>query len=184
MNRSKVAIADSVLVLHSLLGLAFSRYESDRRVANALTPATEAAYAEIIFQPPVWDKTEIPEVQLETVPITPNSINLVESDDDALFGIIGSSSAPRLRRFQSVDETAFARRAGLVPGQPKTVVLVADIGEDGRPNNVNVVQGSAIPAVDGAAVDYALALRWIPGTRNREPLAMRIRFSVTLVVSL
>jgi TonB family protein len=106
-----------------------------------------------------------------------------DPDDGALGGILAPASAPRLRTIQTVDTTAFARRAGLTAGQAKTVILIADIGEEGEPNQVDVLHSSGNTAVDAAAVDYALALRWIPATRERKPLSMRISFPVTLAVA-
>ena len=128
----------------------------------------------------------MPEIQLSAIEPDTNALSVVQledPDDEALSSIEAPASAPRLRRIQTVDMTAFARRAGLKAGQAKTVVLVAVIGEDGDPNQVDIVRSSGDTAVDAAALDYALALRWIPATRERKPLSMRISFPVTLAVA-
>jgi TonB family protein len=81
-----------------------------------------------------------------------------------------------------VSSAAFARNAGVVPGHPATVVLAILISEEGRVNDAQVARSSGNAAVDAAAVRYALTLRWIPGTQNHQPQAMRITFPIILSV--
>ncbi len=180
-------IGGSILLVHLVLlsaftSLAFRARDVDRTGA----PAEFIATAQIIVQAAEWDKVPLPEVRLDSVPVDVNAPRLVQfdgSDQDELAGIIAPASAPRLARFQSADVTDFARRAGVLPGHPVTVVLTVEVGIGGRADAVDIVRGSGRAAVDAAAVDYALSLRWIPGTVARDPRLMRVRVPVTLSVT-
>jgi len=146
----------------------------------------EISEGRVIFQPPARDQVEMPETQLSAIAPNTSALQVVrfeDPDDGALGGIVASASAPRLRRIQTVDMATFARRAGLTAGQSRTVILVAEIQEDGEPNQVDVARSSGNATVDAVAVDYALALRWIPATRERKPLSMRISFPITLALT-
>jgi TonB family protein len=119
-------------------------------------------------------KLAVPALETETLAI----VNFDDSEDES--AVVGSTSAPRLSRLQTVSPEVFARSAGVVPGHPATVVLALLISEDGRVNDVQVARSCGNAAVDAAAVDYALTLRWIPGTQDHQPRAMRITFPVIL----
>jgi hypothetical protein len=174
-----------VVLVHALaLSIAVSTTPSSDALPRDATP--EFSEAQVIFQLPSRDKVQFPDVRLSA--IVPNTdalraVQFEDPDDGALGEIVAPASAPRLRTIQTVDVTAFARRAGLMAGQSKTVVLVAVIGVEGEANQVDVSRSSGDPAVDAVAIDYALALRWIPATRERKPVLMRIRFPVTLAVA-
>jgi TonB family protein len=124
-----------------------------------------------------------PQVRLEEPPpLEPalRQIQFGDSVEDELAGITGSASAPRLSRFQTADVGAYARRAHVNEGRAVTVVLVVNVLEDGSTGSADISRSSGNATVDAAAVDYALELRWIPGTRNQQPLAMRVLLPVVL----
>jgi TonB family protein len=127
------------------------------------------------------DSLPLPDIKLAAPKLTTDALEVVNFDDsEDESTVVGSASAPRLSRLQTVSPEVFARNAGVVPGHPATVVLVILISEDGRVNDVRVARSCGNAAVDAAAVDYALTLRWIPGTQDHQPRAMRITFPVIL----
>jgi TonB family protein len=105
-------------------------------------------------------------------------VNFEDSEDAS--SVTGSASAPRLSRLQTVSSEFYARKAGVAPGHPATVVLAILVSEEGWVNDVRVTRSCGNAAVDAAAVDYALTLRWTPGTENHRPQAMRVTFPVIL----
>src|ERR1700722_18096471 len=137
---------------------------------------------EILDEPRSLDTVHLPDIKLAVPSLDTDALDVVNFDDsDNEEGVVvGSASAPRLSRLQTVSSAVFARNAGVVPGHPATVVLAILISEDGRVNDVRVTRSCGNAAVDAAAVDYALTLRWIPGTQNHQPQAMRITFPVIL----
>ena len=137
---------------------------------------------EILDEPRGLDTIPLPDIKLAVPSLDTDVLDVVNFDDsDNEEGVvIGSASAPRLSRLQTVSSAVFARKAGVVPGHPATVVLAILISEEGRVNDAQVARSSGNAAVDAAAVDYALTLRWIPGTQNHQPHAMRITFPIIL----
>jgi TonB family protein len=136
---------------------------------------------EILDEPHVFDTVPLPDINLALPSLATDALEVVNFDDsEDESAIVGSASAPRLSRLQTVSSAAFARNAGVVPGHPATVVLAILISEEGRVNDAQVARSSGNAAIDAAAVDYALTLRWIPGTQNHQPQAMRITFPVIL----
>ena len=138
---------------------------------------------EILDEPRGLDTVPLPDIKLATAPLATEALGAVsfeDSEDEP--SVVGSASAPRLSRLQTVSSEVYARNAGVMPGHPATVVLAILISEQGRGNDVRVARSCGNAAVDAVAVDYALALRWIPGTQNYQPRAMRITFPVILSV--
>lgn len=174
-----------VVVLVHALALSMTVATTPSADVSSRDAPIEITGSRILFQPPTRDKVQWPEVRLSAIVPNTNALRVVQfedPDDGALGEIVAAASAPRLRAIQTVDVTAFARRAGLMSGQSKTVVLVAVIGAEGEANQVDIARSCGDAAVDAASMDYALALRWIPATRERKPVSMRIRFPVTLAV--
>ncbi len=181
--RPKLLIAGLILGIHLLLLVSFDRFAS-RRVERASIPAEFYAVAQLIVQSPKWDTVPAPQMEMESVPVDVNGPRLVQFDDaedDSLSGVIGPASAPRLSRFQSVDVGDFARRAAIMPGHPLTVVLSVQVSADGGASAVDVVRSCGQTAGDRSAIDYALLLRWIPGTVDRVARSMRVILPVILV---
>ena len=176
-------VASLILAIHLLLLGAFDHFAS-RRVEHPDSTEEFYAVAQIVVQSSAWDKVPAPEVEMEAVPVDVNGPRLVQfddSEDDPLSGVIGPASAPRLSRFQSVDVGDFARRAAVMPAHPLTVVLSVQVDADGGASAVDVVRSCGLAAADRSAIDYALMLRWIPGTVDRVPQSMRVILPVTLV---
>ena len=63
-----------------------------------------------------------------------------------------------------------------------TVVVSVQVDEKGGASSVDVTRSSGMATADAAAIDYALSLRWIPGTVDRNPQSMRVILPVTLVI--
>jgi TonB family protein len=178
----KVAVGIVVLLTHAAVldllpsSRSVQHVESEeRRIAVTWVQAAEMEGR---------DTSPLPEIQLVTPVPNFNAVSEVQFEDlDDQAAVIGSSSAPRLLRVQPVSLETYARRAGILPRQPATVVLAILVQENGEVGDVRVVRGSGSDAIDAAAVEYAKALHWIAGTQNREPRSMRITFPVTLSVS-
>lgn len=138
---------------------------------------------EFLDEPRGLDLVPLPDIKLAAAPLATEALGVVNFDDsEDASAVTGSASAPRLSRLQTVSAVGFARNAGVVPGYPATVVLAILISEDGRVDDVRITRSCGNAAIDAAAVDYVLALRWIPGTKNKQPLAMRITFPVIFSV--
>ena len=182
-SRPKLLTAGLVLGVHLLLLAGLDHFAS-HRLQRVSAPAEFYAIAQIIVQSPKWDTVPAPPMEMESVPVDVNGPRLVQFDDaedDSLSGVIGPASAPRLSRFQSVDVGDFARRAAIMPGHPLTVVLSVQVSAEGGAIAVDVVRSCGLTAGDRSAIDYALLLRWIPGTVDRVPRSMRVILPVTLV---
>jgi TonB family protein len=173
----------TVLVAHvAVLGLIF-RAEQLAAVANNQTSDTTVAITEVIQQQPERYNVPLPDLRPLTAapaPTAPQAIRFDDSIDDELAAIISAASAPRLARVQFADPASFARRAHLLPGRAVTVVLRVEVTADGTVGAADVIRSSGNRAADAAAVDYALALRWIPGTIDHQPKAVRVSLPVTL----
>ena len=92
-------------------------------------------------------------------------------DEGLLKGIVGSMSAPELDPAVKVESKPYAEQAGLSAGAAVTILLA-----------ITVVSGPKDSMIEMAAIEYARALKWIPGTLGRRPQAMRINFPVTLAM--
>ena len=181
----KAAIGGAILAAHmTVLGGIFWM-ESEEVPSYAPTSEAVFATAEIIQLPDARYKVPAPDLQLVNPALAvtaPEEIPLDDSLQDELAAVVSPASAPRLARVQSVDPATFARRAHLPAGRPFTVVLRVQVMEDGLVSAVDVIRTSANTAADAAAVDYALELRWIPGTKDRKPETMAASLPVTLTV--
>jgi TonB family protein len=182
---TKAAVACAVIALHAaVLGVIFFG-ASEGAGSKVNTSGEVVATAEIIQLKDVSDKIPIPDLQLlqpRLDPIALQEIRFDESIDDELGAIVGAVSTPRLARIQSVDPMSFACRAHLSAGGAVTAVVRVDVMEDGLADSVDIIQTSGNAAADSAAVEYALQLRWIPGTIERMPSKMRVRLPVTLAI--
>ena len=138
--------------------------------------------ARIIVQRNTRDTVPIPEVQVHLQEPDLKTLQLVRFEDSSsdISGVIGSTSSPQLARAQIVDPVLYARRAGLTSGHSVTVLLVVEVLADGSVGAVTLLRGTASPAIDTAALEYARLLRWTPGTVNHQARAMRISLPVTL----
>ena len=182
---SRALIAGAVLLVHLTL-LTPLAFHGVRGALHAGRPAPFVTVVQIIVQSDAWDRVPVPDIALEqpSVPeLTLETVRFADSLEDELAGISGPASAPRLSRFQIADVSVYVRRAHVRAGRPATVVLIVNVLEDGRSGSVDVRRRSGDSAVDAAAVDYALELRWIPGTKNQQPQAMRVLLPVTLTTS-
>jgi TonB family protein len=90
------------------------------------------------------------------------------------------SESPRIDPDVQLHTAAFASRAQLRPGEVATVILLLQIGADGTVLSAEVVRGNGSEAASEAALDYARATRWIPGTVDGEPRAMQASLTVIL----
>jgi TonB family protein len=170
-----------ILLAHLLVvGLAVSGNSS----RSTERPPVFVTFGQIFVQSESPDRVPLPLLTLDAVNVDSqlSQIQFDDSIEEDLGAVIGSVSAPRLSRYQSVDLSVYARRAEVLPSHPVTVILAVSVLEDGRAGSVDVSRSSGNAAADAAAVDYALELRWIPGTRDRIPRAMRILLPVTLSV--
>jgi|HubBroStandDraft_5_1064220.scaffolds.fasta_scaffold02101_2 TonB family protein len=176
----KLLAGGAVVLAHAtvvavLVGSTFTRslsWKEDAEPATVVEVLEESRGLDTVPLPDI--KLAMPSLETATLAV----VNFADSEDES--AIVASASAPRLSRVQTVSSAVFAHHAGVVPGHPATVVLAILISEEGRVNDARVVRSCGNAAVDAAAVDYALTLRWIPGTQNHQPQAMRITFPVIL----
>jgi TonB family protein len=150
------------------------------------SPAVEPIMAgRFIVQSVDWDTSPFPEVDLKTIGVDQDALQVIrfdEGDADWLSGIIGATSAPRPHRIQSVDIQQYAQRAQVRPGQPATVVLSIEVQPDGTVRSTTVIRSCGDRRVDILAMDYARRLIWFPGTVGQQPQTMRVVYPVTFVV--
>jgi TonB family protein len=130
------------------------------------------------------DVVPMPEVELVPVRYHPTELAQVRFEDAEqgdTAGVVATASAPRLTEScaRLCDPTRFAAGAGLELGQAVTVVLVIEVLPDGSTGFSEVARSSGNSAADAAAIQYAQSLHWVPGTRDRRALPMRIRVPVT-----
>ena len=179
MNRY-FAIA-AVLMAHLVGIVLFTRLTNIERPPNP-QPTVPTFEARILVQRS-GDPTPIPEISVHFVDPDMNALMMLRFDDLEdldLSGVIAVSSAPQLRRIQITDTEGYARKAGLQIGQAATVLLAIEVLPDGTVGEATVNRSSGTAAVDAAAIEYAKGLRWIPGTADHQPRAMRILFPITL----
>jgi hypothetical protein len=182
---AKAAIAGAVLALHIAALGGILRAEFESAPAGAATSETVFATTQIIQQQQARDKLPLPDLQFITPTHSLTALQEIRFDDsigEELAAVISPASAPQLARVQSVGSVSFARRAHLLPGHAVTIVLRVEVMEDGLVDAADVVRTSGDIAADAAAIDYALELRWIPGTINHKPKTMRVNLPVTLAI--
>ena len=119
-------------------------------------------------------------LNMRTDPFTLRQVRFVDPDSDLVPGVIASASAPRVDPTSQVDESLYAYRAGLSPGESATVILDLEVRPDGTIGNVEVLKSSGSLEADEAAMLYVHMLHWIPGSVDRHARAMRVRWPVTL----
>lgn len=176
----RVLAGGAVILVHAAVVAVLISSASVRR-SSWNKDVEQTTVVEILDQPRGLDIVPLPDIKLAGAPPATEALGVVnfeDSEDES--GVVGAASAPRLSRLQPVTPAAFARDAGVTPGHPVTVVLAILISENGRVNDVQVTRSCGTAAVDAAAVGYARKLRWIPGTQDRQPRAMRITFPVIL----
>jgi len=138
-----------------------------------------ATVLEVLDQRATWDTSPLPDIQLTTPKLDEASlvaVNFEDPEDNA--AVVGSASSPRLSRVQWVTPAVVAQKSGVVLRQPETVVLAILVLEDGQVGEVQMTRSCGSANVDAAAVQYARALRWLPGTKEHRPQAMRISLPV------
>jgi TonB family protein len=152
----------------------------ERRERPVLTD--EAASAFIINDIRNSGVTPLPAIRLTTIASDSDSLSELlfeDSVDTELSEVSGAASAPHLARVQWVSQSTYRSRARVLPAQTATVVLALKILCDGSVSSADVVRSSGYVLADSAAVDYALALRWVPATRQRIPIESRTSFVVS-----
>ena len=138
----------------------------------------------LIAEPRAADAVSVPEVPMYTPAVdvpAPTEFRFEDSDVGTLPGIVGIWSAPRVDPSSTVDRAYYAQQAGLAAGQTEAVVLLVEVQADGSVGEVIVDASDGTAAMASAAIAYARALRWIPGSVQRRPCLMRIRYAVTFV---
>ena len=91
-----------------------------------------------------------------------------------------SIDAPRIDPDLSVDIAPYTTRAQLLPGVIATILLRLEIAPDGSVMSAEIVRSNGGDAANAAAIEYAHATRWTPGTIGGEPSAMQASLTVIL----
>lgn len=89
-------------------------------------------------------------------------------------------SPPTIDSLQPIDPAPFARMAGLIEGRQIEIMVLIQVAYDGVATSVTLERGTGDERIDKAALAYARALHWVPGTMGGEPHSMRTRLTVTL----
>jgi TonB family protein len=185
-TKSSVLVGIAVASVHVLAGIYFVGPFQGVPRSDPVRAIASAIIASVIEQPNDMDVVPMPEVKLTPVRYDVSELTQVRFEDAEqgdVGGVVATASAPRLTETcaQVCDPSRFAASAGLTPGQTVTVVLVIEVKADGSTGSTDVAKTSGNSAADAAAIQYARSLHWIPGTKDRQALSMRIRFPVTLV---
>jgi TonB family protein len=136
-------------------------------------------YAEFIADEPPRE-TILRREPLEFV--EPIEIAMPELPEVAVAAIVEEPAveAPRIDPLFGPDVTPYSARANLAAGKTATVLLTVSIGADGAVISAEIVRGSGDESVNAAALDYARATRWIPGTIGGVPRPMQASLTVIL----
>lgn len=90
------------------------------------------------------------------------------------------TESPRIDPDFQVSSAPFVSRAQLSAGEVATIILMLQIAADGSVISAEIVRSSGGEAASAAAIDYAKATRWIPGSIDGEPQAMQASLTVIL----
>jgi len=139
------------------------------------SPAVEPLIVFVEPQRPVLDssslQSEPPASQLAlAAPELPPQVMLVETAVDP----------PKVDPGFAPDMAFYSQRANLAHGTKASVMLLLDIAADGSVITAQLVRGSDDAAVNTAAIEYAKATRWIPGTVDGVPRIMQASLNVIL----
>jgi TonB family protein len=132
-------------------------------------------------QPP--DSLPLPIVHFQTPEVdTSIATGLVFTDPDAgkVPGVVGPMSVPYPVATDEQSRGFYSKRAGLRPGDVRTVVLNVQVLADGSIGDVTVATTSGDADADQQAIDYIRTVTWMPGSINQQASDMRIRYVVTL----
>ncbi len=139
------------------------------------SPAAEPLIVFIEPQRPVLDGlTTQPEQDAKRIalvaPELPTQALLIETATDP----------PKIDPGFAPDMSIYSKRANLAPGATATVMLLLDIAADGSVITAQLVRGSVDAEVNDAAIEYAQATHWIPGTVDGVPRIMQASLTVIL----
>lgn len=187
MRAIEAAVANS---LRTRVSVAFGLIAAHAAISQFLLKHDDLWVRTAEISPPaeLWLLPEAPppsSVAEWTPPVVPRSVRpAMEAPSpiivvaDAPEAIIAPRSSPQVDTTSWVEMAPYARRAGLQPGEGATVVLRVLVNSDGYATNVDVDVSSGSASVDAAAVEYALATRWLPGTEVGAPVATWVRWPV------
>lgn len=132
-------------------------------------------------QPP--DSLPLPIVHFQTPEVdTSIATGIVFTDPDAgkVPGVVGPRSVPYPVATDEQSRDFYSKRAGLRPGDVRTVVLSVQVLADGSVGDVAVAATSGDAGADQQAMAYVRTVTWMPGSIDRQASDMRIRYVVTL----
>lgn len=126
----------------------------------------------------------LPEVELEGAEpsFTEFAAQVAITAPQLAFDVTEGSrlEAPRIDPDAVLMTAPFAERAQLVPGEVVTVLLLLQIAGDGAVISAKIVRSNGSESANAAALDYARATRWIPGSIDGEPRPMQASLTVIL----
>jgi hypothetical protein len=129
---------------------------------------------------PLQFEFEPPELLFAEASTLTVSVQPASSAPEAVLEEGARFTPPQIDPSQVIDARPFAREAGLLPHEVVDVVLSIDVGVDGTIKAVVVVRGAGRRQIDAAAVSYARALTWTPGSVGGEARRMRTQLTVRL----
>jgi TonB family protein len=173
-------IAASIILIHYCCIRGWESLSAN--TADQAKPETEAITATLIPaapQPP--NAVPLPAIDGERPAVDMSiSTKVVFTDPDAgkVPGVLSPMSVPHPVASDEEGRSLFARRAGLKPGEARTVILRVQVLADGSIGEVTVATSSGFAAADRLAMAYVRTVRWIPGSINRQAANMRVRYVV------
>jgi TonB family protein len=174
-------LTSAIIVLGHVIALSVIFGQTSSGQSTRQSAYLSAVMVEIANQDTTSDTVPLPDIKLITPSINTDALKSVRFEDlEDNMGVMGSASSPRLSRLQVASPEFFAGKAGIQLHEPTTVVLAILVLQDGRVGDVQVTRSSGSAKIDAVAIEYAQTLRWIPGTRDHQPQAMRISFPVIL----
>jgi TonB family protein len=160
---------------HVIVGMSWLRNPIGVRTMSV--PA-EPMFAEMFAAEPPLEPVR---AQSEAVPNEPVDIPVPDLPTDALaLADEPTIQAPQIDPLSAPNISAFAERADLHDGKKVTVMLMISVGVDGSVISAQIVRSNGEASANTAALDYARATRWIPGTIDGQPQAMEASLTVIL----
>ena len=172
----RVFIALAIAAGHAVVGLTlFMKPVLMRAQSTGVAPM----YAEFISdEPPVEAIHRIEPIE------TPDSIDIpIPVLPEAAVPAINEDSAvevPQIDPLSGPDVARYSARANLPAGKIATVILNVSIGVDGEVIAAEIVRSNGDESANTAAIDYAHATHWIPGTIGGVPQPMQASLTVIL----
>lgn len=165
-------VGGAIIAAHAAIAVLMMRMPAPVRAGDPVLPMI----AEIIELQPA----SFLSLNSELAPAEPNVVLKMPDSSEKLESTELSRLPPMIDPELRVDVAAYSARALLPSGSVAAVILLLEIGPDGSVMSAQVVRSNAGEIANEAAIDYAKATRWKPGTVDGVPMAMQASLTVIL----